>query len=290
MMRTWRWGAAATALLAAAPLPAQSWRTLTAKRQLQSVDTLHVHVQYGAGKLVLGAAPAALLYDLRLRYDADQFRPARAYDTATHTLTVGADSATVQRVAISPRGVHFGRGPEDAGDLALGIARTVPVALMLELGATDAQIDLSDLRVSRLRMDVAATDTRLTFGTPNPVPLSELDIATAATDLTVRGLGNAHAERVRVTTRLGDTNLDLSGEWSGDLTLSLHTLLGGTTLHVPRDVGVQARVSKLLGDFTAPGMTERDGTFYSANWAQAKRRLVIEGDATLAGITVVWVE
>lgn len=289
-MRTWRWSAAATALLAAAPLPAQSWRTLTAQRQLQPVDTLRVHVQYGAGKLALGAAPASLLYDLRLRYDADQFRPARAYDSTTHTLTVGADSATVRRVAVSSRGVGFGRGPENAGDLTLGVARTVPVALMLQLGAADAQIDLSDLRVSRLRMDVVATDTRLTFGTPNPVPLSELDITTAATDLTVRGLGRAHAERVRVTTRAGETDLDLSGEWSGDLTLFLHALLGGITLRVPRDVGVQARVSKLVADFTAPGLTERDGTFYSANWDQAKRRLVIDGDATLAGITVVWVE
>jgi hypothetical protein len=283
--------AAAIALAHPTALAAQSWRTLTAGRQRQSADTLHLRLQYGAGKLTFGAAPEPLLYEMRLRYDANQFRPSHRYDSAAHTLTIGVDSTTARIFSLNPRGLHVsGPEPKHASDLTLGLARGVPLDLSLEVGAADVGIDLSELAVSSLHLETVASDSRLTFGTPNPARLQELTIVTAATDLTVRQLGNAHADLVRVTTRVGDVDLDLSGDWSGELKLDLHVMLAGATVHIPRDVGVEARVSKLLGDFDAAGLTARNGAFYSANWDHATRRLIINGDVTLADINLAWIE
>jgi hypothetical protein len=74
------------------------------------------------------------------------------------------------------------------------------------------------------------------------------------------------------------------------MTIRADVALGGVTINVPRDVGVEARISRTLGSFDAPGLTERDGAFYSANWNQAKRKLILDGSATMGSIDLVWIE
>ena len=62
--------------------------------------------------------------------------------------------------------------------------------------------------------------------------------------------------------------------------------LGGITLHVPDDVGIEARVSKTLGSLDAPDLISRDGAYYSSNWGTAIRKVVIDATATLAGLEI----
>jgi hypothetical protein len=69
--------AAGVALLPMAALPAQQWRTLQASRTLATRganDTLRVRLAYAVGKLSIGQAASGLLYDLDVRYDADERR------------------------------------------------------------------------------------------------------------------------------------------------------------------------------------------------------------------------
>ncbi|HEU4641341.1 MAG TPA: hypothetical protein VFS44_02725, partial [Gemmatimonadaceae bacterium] len=153
----------AAALAYAPRLPAQSWRTLTASKQLRGADSLHVRVTYGAGTLTLGSAPTGLLYDVHMRYDADRFRPAQHWDAAARTLVVGADSATQRGFSLDPRSVHLSGDPkaERASALTLGLAPGVPLDLALELGAAEARVDLTGLTVAKLRAVAAAADSRL---------------------------------------------------------------------------------------------------------------------------------
>lgn len=281
--------AAAAAMLASGvrPAAAQSWRTISVEKQRVAVDTLHVRMLYGAGTLDVGAAPRRLLYDLRARFDAGQTRPTHRYDSATATLTVGADSSVAQVFAIrrSWRGGSTKRYP--GGSLSLELARDVPLDLDLQIGATQARVDLSGLSVSRLALSVAASEAQVSFGAANPVRMSELTLKTAAGALTVNQLGNARAARVSVSAGVGDVTLDMAGDWTDSLALDLHAVLGQLTVRVPRDVGVEARVSKVLGGVDSPGFTQRDGAFYSANWGSADRKLVVTGDVALAGVEFV---
>jgi hypothetical protein len=283
----------ACAIVLGAPcmLPAQNWRVITAQRERQSLDTLHVRVEYGAGTVSIGAAPGPLLYDVRLRYDADRSHPERRYDASTRTLTIGGDSAVARIFALNRRRIRLGTGERRQGDsLSLGLARGVPMELTLALGATDSRIDLTDLAVARLNAEIAASDARISFGAPNPSTLRELSIHSAAAGLKVNQLGNARAGTVRVSTAVGDVDLDLSGAWTGEMALDVHAMMGSITVRVPRDVGVRASVSKFFGGVDAPNFTQRDGALFSANWDNAPRKLVINGDVALAGIQVVWRE
>ncbi|HKV51279.1 MAG TPA: hypothetical protein VJO52_08780 [Gemmatimonadaceae bacterium] len=278
------------AVLDAPAVHSQIWRTMTASRQRGSADSLHVRVYFGAGTFNLAAATDPLLYDLDLRYDAGRVRPMHKYDASTGLLTIRSDSAIGHPFSLDMKrgGLHLKAPGDDRNgtDLAVGLARGVPLDLSLSLGACDATLDLSNLSVRRLQLESGASQTTVTFGTPNPVPMSSLEMDIGAAGLTVKSLGNAHASKVAVTTGVGGADLDLGGAWTGTMHVTVRAALGGISLHVPDDVGIEARVSKTLGSLDAPDLTSRDGAYYSANWGTATRKVVIDATATLAGLEI----
>jgi hypothetical protein len=282
--------AAVGMLLAAPPLSAQTWQTLTAKRQRERLDSLAVRVQYGVGKLTLAAATQPLLYDLRWRYDADEFRPTHRYDAVTHTLTVGDVGGEEGSVSL---GRHRARRKHDAelsNELSLGVARGVPLDLTLRLGAAKANVDLSDLWLSRLRVETGASDVHFGFATPNPGTMRSLDLKLGAASVTAVRLGNAHSGRIHVTTGVGGADLDFGGTWATDASLQLDVVLSGVTLRVPRDVGVQLRTTKILAGVDAPRMVQRESAYVSDNWERAAHRLTIDANVTLGHVELVWLE
>lgn len=276
--------------LAASAIPAQQWRTLEARRGLtpsSRTDTLRVHLAYGVGKLTFGAAnDNALLYDLRMRYDADERRVKYRYDSASHTLTVGDDSGFTNAFTL-----RHGHDRPDENEphptLGLGVAAGVPLDLSLDFSAADAVLDMSRLALSRLSVEAAASDSRVTFGTPNPSRIPTLELHATLAGVNVAQLGNAHADTVRARTTIGRMSLDLGGDWTGRTTLELRAVMGVITVRVPSDVGVRIEASTTLGKIEAPGFTARNGAYYSDNWAKASRTVTIGGRAVMARIEVV---
>jgi hypothetical protein len=280
----------------APPAGAQAWRTVDASRQRQSADSaLHVRVDYGAGEVSLAAATTPLLYDVHLRYDADRYAPTRHFDTAARTLTIGLDREGMSRLARAQRelGVSDAKhGNNSPNTLAVALAPNLPLDLMLNLGAVDAELDLSHLWLDRLVVRSGASNVKLTFGTPNPRRLGLLEIVGGAASIRVAQLGNANAQRVRVRAGAASVDLDLGGAWTGDMTVDLGTALGDATLRIPPDVGVRVVMRKLLSDLGGTDMhlTKRDGAYESDNWSDATHKLTIDartvlGDLTLRRIT-----
>ena len=106
--------------------------------------------------------------------------------------------------------------------------------------------------------------------------------------MTIHQLGNAHAQRATVASTVGSVDLDLGGDWTGEMPLTMRIALATATLRVPRDVGIAIRVSKRIANIDSDGFTERDGVMYSTGYEQTKRHVTIDGSATLASIDVDW--
>ena len=279
-------------MLALTPaLQAQSWRTLDASHAREGEDTLRVRAVFASGDLEMTSGDPATLYNLHLRWDANQITPVHRYDAANHALILGlgntgggtpADQVNSRMFAVGGKG--------HPSSLSLALARGIPIDLQLSSGASLTRLDLGDLTVSRLRLETGASETHIDFRTPNGGPMQELDLNSGAAVLEVRHLGNADAAVARVHTGIGAVDLDFGGAWKRDMTLHLDVALGAVTLSVPRDVGLQVRVSKVLANFEGPEMTEKDGVFTSANFASASRELTIESNANFGNVEVRWLD
>jgi hypothetical protein len=261
---------------------ARSWRSLTASRPRDTADSLHVILRYDAGTVTLGAAAAPLLYQASARFDASEQRISRSYNPVSNTLRIGLDSSAMRTSHRSSN------ASSNEARLDLGLAAGIPLDLDLDLGATRARIDLSALWVSALRVSSGATEADLTFGSANPKPMRDLFVDAGVGSVTIHQLGNARAQRATVASTVGSVDLDLGGDWAGEMPLTMRVALATATLRVPRDVGIAMRLSKRIANIDSDGFTERDGVMYSTGYEQTKRHVTIDGSATLASIDVVW--
>ena len=269
--------AACCALLAASAGEAQTWRSLDVSRQLHDTSEHRIRVRYSAGRFSLRPTNEPVLFSMQLRYDEERMRPIHEYDSVTHRATLGVDGSAQWK----PR-----RGDEDVGEMRLALSRNVPMDLDLELGATQARVDVGGLSVNRLRVQTGAADAVLDFSEPNRTRMREMDIELGAAGFVITNLGNANVDAIRVEGGVGSVDLDFGGAIQDDVSVDANVALGKLSLHLPRDVGVRVEVKKLLASFDHPGLTKRGSAYYSANWDDARIRMRVRAETVFGSIEI----
>ncbi|HEY0970849.1 MAG TPA: hypothetical protein VGE02_07765 [Gemmatimonadales bacterium] len=274
--------ALAASLAPAHPLVAQGgMRTVEVGRQLDAdspatAQPLQVLVSYDVGSVVVHGAGDAMLYTVQLAYVPGRTKPVYSFDSAGRSLHVGLHRS-------EGRGGETGARPE----LRLDLARTVPIDLRLEMGASEADLDLGGMRITRLGIESGASDALLHFDAPNGVAMQLLSLDVGAASLRARGLGNARAREVRVNVGIGSTELDFGGDWAGDMNLDLQVALGSARLRVPEDVGVRIHVRRFLASFEREGFVRQGDYWYSPNWDTAPHKLHIRARTALGELEIV---
>ncbi len=273
--------AAAVALtLAASPLAAQNWRSVSSARQVAGERALDVSVEYGAGTLRVEPARAGMLYRFEMRYDEDQFRPVTRYDRASGRLRLGMD----------------GRDRRGARRVSSGQRATVslnpdlPTDLRLEFGAGEADLELGGMSLRRVHLSTGASETRVSFGSANRVAAEEVKMEAGAASLRVAGLGNTRAARFEFDGGMGETVLDFGGTWTRDATAKVDMGVGSLTLRLPRGLGVRVTKSSFLASFDSGGLVKRGDAWYSRNWSEAPHKLSIDIDAAIGSIDIDWID
>ncbi|MGH7506205.1 MAG: hypothetical protein ACRELX_11165, partial [Longimicrobiales bacterium] len=211
-----------------------------------------------------------------LRYDADVFRPVASYENGR--LRVGVDGS----------GNVKGRNLK-SGHLELRLGTGVPLALDLEFGAVEADLDLGGLRIREAEISTGASQTTLRVSEPNPVVCQSFRIEVGAAQFRASGLGNLNAERLSVSGGVGEVVLDFTGEWRNDMAADIEMGLGALTLRVPRGLGVRVQKGGILAGFDSEGLVKRGDAYFSEDWDGADRRLTINVDAALGSIRMDWV-
>jgi hypothetical protein len=261
----------ALAMIVPALAAAQSWRSFDAARQLTDSAPLSVNVVYSAGRVLVRPNRSNDQFDAHLRYDADRFAPVYTYEAATKRLELGVRSLSRNTRWTS----------EDGSELTLSLAAATPVALSLDVGAAETDLDLSGLRVQSLTLSTGASDTHVRFDTPNPIRASSVRIDAGAANIEVMHLANARADNIAVNVGVGRVLLDLTGEWTNNVAVDLTAALGAIELVIPADIGVRITTSSVLQSVDFTGLTKRDGFWISDNYDSAPFRATITGSGAL---------
>ena len=269
-------GLAACALSAAAPLPAQSWTQVVAERERRGERALRVEVEYGAGTFQVRPGTPGVLYRLRMEYDADRFESVREFRVR--------DGRATLRVGVESRGRV--RGLKRGGRLELEVDPDVPLELALAFGAVEAELELGGLRLTELRVETGASDTRIAFREPNRARLESCSFEAGAAAFRVEGLGHAGCRTLRFKGGVGDVTLDFGGRWTADTEAEIEAGVGAFALRVPESVGVRVERETFLSSFDARGLSRTDGAYVSENWDRARHRLTVRVKAVLGAVTI----
>jgi hypothetical protein len=101
-----------------------------------------------------------------------------------------------------PAGWEFNRAPYT---WTMGVSGEVPLRLRVEMGAADAELDLSGLRLAELRLRTGASETRVTLPAAAGVTLVDAEGGAAAIRFRVP---DGVAARIRSSIALGSSDVD----------------------------------------------------------------------------------
>ena len=271
---------AAAGLTGPADLDAQRWKTVTAARQVTNEEALRVQVQYGAGALTVLRGDEGELYKALFHFDQNRATPKTEYSNGR--LEVG--------LAASENGNRDSDDWPDGASLELKLAPGVPLDLELDFGAGRAELDLTGLAVTGLRVTTGASESLIRVDEANRERMESAAINVGAADLHIHGVGNLNADVVTVKSGLGAVTLRLDGEWAGGGRLLVEMGLGALELQVPRSLGVRLiRPGSFLASFETEGLEKRGKVYRSSNWESAERRVEIEITAVLGSVDLEWI-
>jgi len=256
---------------------AQQWREMQVSRQLRDSTEHRVRVQYGAGTLTLGTAPAPMLYQMELRYDEESGRPIHYFDSAGRSLTVGLDKQSMRLV----RGVRGNRG-----ELKLDLTRQAPLDLSLDLGAVKGDVDLTGFKLTNLRVSSGAAEIRVRADTLNMSAMQLLEIDVGAASVRLVGVANLNTRKIRASVGVGELTMDFSGEWTQDIEATIDLALGHLDLRVPADVGIRIEIERFLSGFDEDRFTRRGSAYYTRNYDRATHHLELKVNAALGNVDI----
>jgi hypothetical protein len=137
-----------------------------------------------------------------------------------------------------------------------------PFALTIETGASDFDLDLGGVPLSRLMVRQGAGKFELGFPQPNPEPMELLEISSGAAAIELENLANANFSEMRLSGGAASYELDFDGVLSQDAEVSLETGISGVVVSVPTSTAARVTAETTLGSVdVGDGFTKSEGAF-----------------------------
>ena len=275
---------------------AQEWRDFRTARRIGDLEALEIELMYAGGRLDVSPSETQLLYDVRLRYDAERSLPRREWRRVGRTghlrLTASSspedrrdtDDATWSR-DLELELEDLPRDADAADSLDLSLNASVPTNLRLGIGAGRARLDLGGTHLTALELITGASDVEVGFARENRAEMELLSIKSGATAFMAENLGNARFRRLEFYGFVGDVVLDFSGSWRSSAEAEIRMGLGELLMRVPAHIGVRVRRSG-LASLSAANFEKVGDYWLSPNWETARVRLEVTLVAGLGSATV----
>ncbi len=135
-------------------------------------------------------------------------------------------------------------------------------ALTIETGASDFDLDLGGVPLSRLVIRQGAGKFELDFPQPNPRRIELLDVSTGAASIELENLANANFSEMRLSGGAAGYDLDFGGTLSHDAEVSIETGVSAVTVTVPVSTAARVAAETTLGSVdVGDGFTKKEGSF-----------------------------
>jgi len=144
----------------------------------------------------------------------------------------------------------------------LEFGKEKPFALTIETGASDFDLDLGGVPLSRMMVRQGAGKFELGFPQPNPEPMEILEISSGAAAIELENLANANFSELHLSGGAASYELDFGGVLSRDAEVSIETGISGVVVSVPTSTAARVAAETTLGSVdVGDGFTKIEGAF-----------------------------
>lgn len=224
-------------------------QTFTVQEPLPSgSEPVKIDLGMGAGTLNLGVGASGLM-DGTVEYNLEGLKPTLTHNGQDYSLK----QEHIDRISFTTDVIN---------DWNLKLNDSIPMNLDISAGAYQGTMDFSGLRLQKLSISDGASQTNVSFKTPNPEKMSELSYKTGASQVKMTGLANANFDEMSFESGAGDYTLDFTGTLQRDATVSVKSGVSQVTIIVPKGMPVKVNSSGALNNVDTQGTwTSTDHTY-----------------------------
>jgi len=277
-------------LLAGCMIPLPTVEPLTVIDPVDEVRTVEsggatratVRLRLLLRSLTVRAADDVSLFRGRFRYNVAEWAPNVEEEIEGDRVRVTVGQGLGSQI---PLGEHSEL--QNVWDVELG--RGVPLDLTVDIGAGEAQLDLSGVSLSDLTVTSGNSDLALTFASQNPQPLGTLKLTAGAGELVALGLGNANFDRVTIFGGAGTVDLDFSGTYQRSGVVDVKAGAGKVTVRVPGTIGARVTLAgtAMTGVDTVGFDEQGDDTYVNGAYGVAPLTLSIKVTTGVGSVSLV---
>ncbi|KPL00590.1 MAG: hypothetical protein AMJ91_04070 [candidate division Zixibacteria bacterium SM23_73_3] len=255
--------------------------SITKKIELKGEKHLSVKMDIGAGIIDLGRSRTGDILNAEVEYDPDEVRVDIDYNRFKEEGELYLESKS------KDKGIDLDEGENY---WYLEFSDKIPISFEIDVGACEANLDFTGLKIDNLDMDLGASSVEIDFRKPNSDKISKINIDVGASQLTITGLGNANFDEFSFDGGVGDFTLDFTGEFEHRAYVDIEVGLGSLTILVPKDAGVQIKSeSSFLSSFSVDKRDFdeiEDDLYESDNFGQSKKELIFDIEVGLGSVKV----
>jgi len=252
--------------------------------ELEDAKEVDVLIRFGAGTLKIEQGESDRLLDADFEYTPKDIKPEISYEV---------DEKGVGRLLLklARDGEEGFEWRDYENEWTLRFTKKVPLSFEIDMGANNAKLDFTGLRLRGLDLDLGASETVLLFGEANKEVLRDLDINVGAAKFRARSLGNANFNEMSFSGGVGVYTLDFRGDLRRGADVDISLGLGHLTILVPRRVGCRVRSSEsFLTLISADGFQKEGRVRVNEAYGQTDVELLIDIEAGLGNINIESVE
>lgn len=256
-------------------------RKITRTIELKGEKHLTVKMDIGVGIIDLRRNRTGDILNAEVEYDPDELEVEIEYDAEKDEGTLYLESDSKRKGIDLDKEDHYWN---------LEFTDRIPITFEIDVGACEADLDFTGLKIDRLDMDLGASSVDVDFREPNPVRIHKISIDVGASALTIIGLGNANFDRFSFDGGVGDFTLDFSGDFEHRGYVDIDVGLGSLTIRLPKDAGVEIRSeSSFLSSFSIDKRDfdeVEDDLYQNDNFGETDKELIFDVDIGLGSIDI----
>jgi len=264
--------------------------TITRQFPRRGERVVHIELNLGAGQVFLFRGLRDLAADVRVMFDQDKHTATVTYEKIDSeegklTLTSRRRKDTILR--------HFDLRASRENIWRVELSPRIAYTVQGNLGAVSGELDMTGLPIDGLDLDIGASTLSILFNEKNPGHIPRMRIDAGASRLTLKGLGNAHFDRLDLNGGAGQFTLDFAGDLDHHAAVELSVGVGTITLAIPQTVGAHIEASDgVLSSVTLEGDFKevREDEYQNQSHGKTKGQLEIDLDAALGGVTIKEIE
>ena len=250
-------------------------KELTVDEPLGSAAVTDVTVSMGAGKLGIQPGATRLVSGL-IRYNVEAWKPE----------IVRSDSAVTIKQHTNKGLSGVATNVVNDWELKLGSA---PMRLTVTAGAYEGSYELGGLSLQKLSIKDGASKSAVSFSSPNPSQMDELNYETGASSVALTGLGDANFKEMKFKGGAGSFTLDFSGQLRSDGSVAIEAGVGSLHIIVPAGTAAKVVIEGRLTNVTQEGTWKAAEKTYSTSavgTAQQGKLLTITVSMDLGSLTI----